>query len=154
MIIHQGIVCFLDLLGYKEMVKRDSGPFEPIYLPKIEDLLTSLKPSFDKTGLEIRQFSDSIVLSSKYSIDNAVKIIEAAAQVQYSMIINGILVRGGIAIGRHYTNGDIVYSQALVEAYYIESKYARFPRIVIDQNLIELMLGTSEDPKQLERNYS
>lgn len=39
-----GIVCFIDLLGFKQMVYTDSDTRPPIYLPIIEQMLTSLKP--------------------------------------------------------------------------------------------------------------
>jgi len=142
-----GIVAYLDILGYKKMVEGDSGTNEPIFLPIIEQMLNSLKPLLSEDGLQLRQFSDSIVLSIDYSVINSIKIIRAVSDVQWFMVSNGILIRGGIAIGRHYSNGDIVYSQGLIEAYLLESQNARVPRVLVDSNLLELILGTAGELK-------
>lgn len=137
-----GIVAFLDILGYKNMVLQDSKDETPKYLPVIEEMLNSLNPILSGNGLEIRQFSDSIVLSAEYSIENTIIMLDAVARVQWFMFKNGILLRGGIAIGRHYSNGNIMYSEGLIEAYNLESNYAKVPRVLVDENIIQLVLGT------------
>lgn len=137
-----GVVVFLDILGYKNMVLKDSKSNTPRYLPIIEEMLNSLNPILKDRGLEIRQFSDSIVLSAEYSIENTLSMLDAVSDVQWFMIKNGILLRGGIALGRHYSNGNIMYSEGLIEAYNLESNFAKVPRILVDDNLIELVLGT------------
>ncbi|QTH40757.1 hypothetical protein J4772_24750 [Cohnella sp. LGH] len=144
-----GIVCFIDILGFKQMVLNDSGTKAPVFLPIIETMLSSLRPMLLEEGLQLRQFSDSIVLSIDYSVENSIKIIDAASNVQWFMVSNGVLVRGGIAIGRHYSNGDIVFSQGLIEAYTLESQNARVPRIIIDNNLIDLILATAISKEKL-----
>ncbi|MED3762886.1 hypothetical protein [Ureibacillus terrenus] len=148
-----GIVAFLDILGYKNMVLQDSKNSKLIYLPIIEEMLNSLNPILNNRGLEIRQFSDSIVISAKYSIENTLSMLNAVSDVQWYMFKNGILLRGGIALGRHYSNGNIMYSEGLIEAYNLESNYARVPRILVDDNLLELVLGTCENPIEIKEFF-
>jgi hypothetical protein len=63
-------------------------------------------------------------------------IIETAARLQRLFLQRGILLRGGIAFGKHYATSNVMFSQALVSAYGIESRMARFPRIVIDSDAL------------------
>jgi len=145
-----GIVAFLDILGYKQMVEKDSGLSGPVFLPIIENILGQLKPMLSKEGLQLKQFSDSVVLSINYSVLNTIRLINAVSDVQWFMTTSGILIRGGIAIGRHYSNGDIVYSQGLIEAYLLESQNARVPRVLVDSNLLELIIGTAVPEVKIE----
>jgi len=54
---------------------------------------------------------------------------------QNLLIEKGIFVRGGISIGSFYSDDNIIFSGALVKAVELE-KRAKFPRIVIDKDLI------------------
>ena len=45
----------------------------------------------------------------------------------------GFLCRGGISQVWHYSDDDIIFSKALIDAYLIESKQATHPIIMIDK---------------------
>ena len=47
------------------------------------------------------------------------------------------LIRGAIAIGKHYADANLVYSEAVVRAYRLERDRARFPRVLIDSQLLD-----------------
>ncbi len=51
------------------------------------------------------------------------------------LIEKGILFRGGLTIGNiiHNENGT-VFGQALIDAYQLETKSAKYPRIVLSTN--------------------
>lgn len=40
-----------------------------------------------------------------------------------------------MAYGKHYTENDFMFSQALIEAYQLECMEAKYPRIIISPNL-------------------
>ena len=86
-------------------------------------------------------FSDSIVVSVRVD-DNmnemASTLIVNLAYAGAMMLEKGILFRGGITIGNiiHKGNG-IVFGQGLIDAYILETKNARYPRLVLSDKLIK-----------------
>ena len=47
-----------------------------------------------------------------------------------------ILSRGSITYGKLYIDDLMVWGKALVEAYYLESSYANYPRVIVSKPLI------------------
>ncbi|MBB6732811.1 hypothetical protein [Cohnella zeiphila] len=143
MTLAQNVVCYLDILGFKNMVLSDRGQDEPRFLPIIEEVYKIIKDRLMKSGLEIKQFSDSIVLAtSYYSIANTIKLLRAVCDVQYHMVVRGVLVRGGVSLGKHFSSGDILYSEGLVNAYVLESSQAKFPRVLVHDGLLDILLSS------------
>ena len=50
----------------------------------------------------------------------------------------GVWVRGGVTVGNILHDDDVVFGPALNRAYELESKVAKFPRIVLDVEIDEL----------------
>lgn len=130
------VVGFFDILGFSSMVEEDSKSTEPQYLPIFLEALDVIAEDSKKSGLEIRIFSDSIIVATPLSPQNVLDVIDAAAKLQCFFLQRNILIRGGISYGKHYATANLMFSQALVAAYRIESKLARFPRIVIDRDAL------------------
>lgn len=130
------VVGFFDILGFSSMVEADSKLPQPKYLPIFLDVLETLAGNPKASGSEVRIFSDSIIVSAPLSPLSVLDVIETAAELQRLFLQRGILLRGGIAFGKHYATSNVMFSQALVTAYRIESKFARFPRIVIEEDTL------------------
>ena len=140
------ICCFIDILGFKnhldETLKDDGNDS----IKKIEeikgviDLANSILKEMDNGIFKskmVTQFSDSIVLSFR---------IEEKSGVFYALIDflhvslefanKGFLTRGGIAVGKLIHTNKHIFGPALVEAYNLESKIARFPRIILHPDVL------------------
>lgn len=171
----QRIVAFIDILGFKEIVKQsefDSTKIELIYsvleflkglekqdkwdlkLIEIEeDAQKKGVANFDISGrTNVTAFSDSIVVSVK--IENNINemtstLIVNLAYIGAVLMEKGILFRGGITIGNlmHIDNGT-VFGQGLIEAYQLETRSAKYPRIIISDKL----LGKLNYPLESKRN--
>ena len=83
------------------------------------------------TGCSITQFSDSVIFSLPLEEENYVKMIQILSEYQYKLLCNSIICRGAMAYGKHYTESDFMFSQALIEAYQLECMEAKYPRIII-----------------------
>lgn len=59
------------------------------------------------------------------------------AIIQGNFLISNVLVRGGIAYGKFFSDDVMICGNALTRAYWLESNVAIYPRIVIDTELIE-----------------
>jgi len=142
------IVAFIDLLGFSSMVSHDCEKpnGEQKYIYKLFDVHQKTKEiSKILPGMSLTQFSDSVVLSVPYSAENFNSICEIISDFQYDLLCSGILCRGGVSYGKHFSTEDFLFSHGLIDAYNIESKLAKNPRVVISKALIELVFGRATD---------
>jgi hypothetical protein len=155
------VVAFIDILGFKEIVKANEKSknddiiyelqlaLEQAYKKSITitshwlDNLGKLDNDLFKIKLKHKQFSDNIYVSFDFKDDNSdyevavYLIIIISAIYQKIMLTKGFYVRGGIALGTAYFDENMIFSNALIKAYDIESKIAKYPRIVIDDEVIK-----------------
>ncbi len=158
------IIAFIDILGFKEIVKQSESDTSKIdllysvleYLKNWEKpdnwnlKFVEIEEDAQKKGLKYfdisnktntTAFSDSIVVSVK--VENDVNemtstLICNLAYIGSILMEKGILFRGGLTIGNiiHKDNGT-VFGQGLIEAYLLELKSAKYPRIVLSDKLIK-----------------
>ncbi|MGQ1890135.1 hypothetical protein ACT29H_06805 [Thermophagus sp. OGC60D27] len=158
------LVAFIDILGFKEIVKqseKDISKIELIYSvldylknweaqEKWDLRLVEIEGDAQKRGVEnfdirgktnITAFSDSIVVSVK--VDNNINemastLIVHLAYIGAILLEKGILFRGGLTVGNliHIENG-IVFGQGLIDSYKLESKSAKYPRIILSDKLLK-----------------
>jgi hypothetical protein len=144
--MHNGLtyhfVAFIDILGFSDMVEQDcNGPStDAVFLPK---LLEVHKKAFSYAskcaGAKVTQFSDSIILALPYAADDFAAVVDHVALLQQSLLQDGILSRGGLSYGKHYSDEEFIFSDALIRAYKIERDRAIFPRVVVDEDLLDLL---------------
>lgn len=158
------LVAFIDILGFKEIVKqseKDISKIELIYsvldylknweVPEKWDLrLVEVEEDAQKRGVEnfdisdktnITAFSDSIVVSVK--VDDNINEMASTLIINLSyigaiLLEKGILFRGGLTVGNliHKENGT-VFGQGLIDSYKLESNNAKYPRIILSDNLLK-----------------
>lgn len=75
-------------------------------------------------------------------------------RLQLDLLDNNVIIRGGIAIGKLRHTQTEIFGPAMNEAYYLESKIARYPRIVIYEDTVndylKKMADSDYDKKMLE----
>lgn len=131
-------VAFLDILGFKELLRNASCD----EIHSIFDLLHKKSHGrYNLNDVEIKAFehihhmilSDSIIIYIESDIEDAfASLVRICNKLQYSLANreNPILLRGGIAVGELFFEDDIIYGEGLSKAYLLESKLAKYPRIV------------------------
>ncbi len=83
-------------------------------------------------------FSDSIVISQPFdSFFDISEFVEFISKIQYTLLVEGILIRGGISIGTLYHSDKYIFGTAIISAYKLENEKAIYPRIIIDERLIQ-----------------
>jgi len=133
-------VAFIDILGFSEMVRSDCESSEP---PRFLQLLyNSHLQAIGLFGKDLQadliQFSDSIVFSKPFDLSKIEGFVDAIATWQKSLLLNGLLCRGGISFGKHFMKDKFLFSKAMIDAYFIENSLARFPRVVVSNDLLQL----------------
>lgn len=139
----QYYVAFLDILGFKNLVNNPDYSCEEIM--KVYDVMQYKYETFFKSETEVQNnikmkiMSDSICLYIKASFPNALHyLISYCVVFQYDLLVGkGLLLRGGITLGDMYTQDDILFGPALTEAYLLEEKNARVPRIIVRKKTID-----------------
>lgn len=140
-------VAFIDILGFKSIVEkeRESG-YKGEFLNRLYRCHKACGDIFNGSGMKLIQFSDSIVISQSYTRDGFVDFASAVSQYQLFLLDEGILCRGGIAVNKHYSESGFIFSPALIDAYKVESEKAVYPRIVLSEDLADLIFADHNYP--------
>ena len=151
-------VAFLDILGFKNKIletpcenildifqKINKKPIKNIY--KAEE--GEWKPIFDPSSLQYKIMSDSICFYIDADEPNALLCLIASCGVFQAMLLRlsvPILIRGSIVLGDLYANDDITSGPGLTQAYLLEEKGAKYPRIIMTASTFnEGFSGTRDD---------
>lgn len=151
------IVAFIDILGATEKIKENPKESLNIVHKAYDDALELLSYMYrgeleDLFKPKAKIFSDNIVVSVSISNHKAgafMTLCAFLALLQTQFLMSGYLVRGGIASGEFFADDIMVWGDALVKAYIIESEIAIYPRIVVHPDLVEdLKLSADEKLKK------
>ena len=125
----QHIVAFADVLGASGASK------EPVTAKHFgERLLVAHKLLAANKGtggeaiddISMNFFSDSIILAGKLDAkDNVARLLNRMALYQALLAVNGLFLRGGIAIGEYLKTETVDFGPPLVEAAYIEKHVSK-----------------------------
>lgn len=146
------MVCFMDILGFSELINQYDSDITSTVLQDIQESFELAKtqlleknPSGNEEvvkHLKYQTFSDNICISIPYFdnendfLSNFNLLAVYVRGFQSIMMSKGIFMRGGISTGSYYADNNIIFSKGLVNAYYLESKKAIYPRVIIDDSII------------------
>jgi len=140
------LVAFVDILGWSEAVRTataesDVRALGQALLPlkgfsEYVDRLGALRPETGWHGDPVMShFSDCIVLSVKNDTIGRGHLTQALWALSKNVMNQGFLLRGGIALGDIYHRNGMVFGPALNEAYDLERRDAKHPRIILSNEL-------------------
>jgi len=136
-IYERRVVAFYDVLGWRNHIERAGQRAEQIGLLRRLILKTARTARMDR-GLDLRvsTFSDNVVVTQKPGTATPQLLMQLAIW-QLAGAVNGFLLRGGVTIGNIIHEDEVVFGPGLNRAYYLESKIAVYPRIVLDELCIK-----------------
>lgn len=141
------VIVFIDILGFKEIIESTIDAKGKQKTKKVRELkkLLSLSKSILREHPEIAKsrvvtrFSDSIVISFKYTEPSQVFYTFLDILHLHIEFLNmGYVIRGGISHGKLYHTKKMIFGPGLVRAYEFESKYAIYPRVIIDSEVFDI----------------
>lgn len=148
-------IAFLDILGFTKHIER--SVVDPNHLSKLffavhwlkEQQTYNSEQHIKDIGRLITHFSDCLVVS--YGEDRMDMILLDIIRIQRDLAGFGLLTRGGITFGDIYHHKDgIVFGPAMIEAYTLESKEAKQPRVIISHSYYDLLISrSSRETKEL-----
>ncbi len=142
------IVAFIDILGFKKLIyeticgddpkKREDSIRKVRYTAQNSEGSFNIRGYFheeyyEKIDFQYSKFSDSILISANASEEGLNTILFDLMRFQLSCAGNGVLMRGGVTLGKIFHEGNDAYGPALIKAYELENKRALYPRIIIDR---------------------
>lgn len=151
--LSSGITAFIDLLGFGSKVSGAKSTRDlALILKKLQIVRHEFKESVDEEIKELTaatyvSASDSVIINLPFKsqisrltgeFDNILNEITGFAYSQDKCIQEGIFLRGGIAQGWWYKDGDLLVSQSMVDAYSLEEKTC-YPVISITEDLYNFL---------------
>jgi len=148
----QGIVTFLDLLGFRDLLQNRSpaelsellGLFRSTGNPKKAVPHDEFDDMFEYAALSdcfFRTAETSHTTNREHPTGHLFHELMAIIFVQCRLLQEGHLIRGAVTYGEYCAErddyGSALFGPAIAKAYELESKYARYPRVVVDPHLIE-----------------
>lgn len=153
---------FIDILGWSSAVKKSSSDktgqdirelgialFNLIALVKHNNEVRKIAANVGSASgfmgnCMISQFSDCMVISASPDREGREVLIGHLWFICKTMLLKGLLLRGGIVQGQIYHTDEGVYGPALIEAFQLENEVAKQPRIILSQTLAA-QWGRGED---------
>jgi plasmid stabilization system protein ParE len=142
---------FLDILGYKQKADAFFDQRFNLY-GRVNRAISNVYAALQQnarfpitSGLTIEIFSDSIIMMQPPHEFGLGIIMLFASHLARMLSLEDLLIRGGIAQGRHFRRKtddgfDFLASEALIKAHILESEKAVYPRVLIDEDLIDKLL--------------
>jgi hypothetical protein len=151
-------VVFIDILGFKNIIKdtvADKRFYEKIYEiltraylekplrhlfyedknSKNQGVYRTVNDNEIKTG--VYTFSDSILITGEIEKHTLLDIFTKINRLVGHFLDLGIFCRGGFTKGLIRDDLQVAFGPAVIDAYIIENTKAIFPRIVIDNKVIQ-----------------
>lgn len=170
----KSVVFFLDILNFKNIIDDQIFSVDEIINQFKEiEYHTDYQKFANKYGLfkslrkqkkskNVLQCSDSIVISFDYKEPSQlfyslfdIIILQANFAIKYN-----ILFRGACTIGNLYHNKNLIFGNALNEAVKNEKELAKYPRIIIPKEIVDICANfssnenhTADDEKEYILSY-
>lgn len=132
-------IASLDLLAGKSIINNDVDDEQ---LNLVNNIYKSWLRIHDTDmflkDIQIKIFSDNIVLAIKTEINNSIEhLLKMVSYMTEHFLICGYKIRGAITIGDLYISDVFVWGKGLVEAYLMESNMAVNPRVIIKEEVVK-----------------
>jgi hypothetical protein len=88
-----------------------------------------------------KSISDAVAISTAVNAAGLAKLFQSLQSLALDLLAEGFFVRGSIVKAPLYHDDRMVFGEGLVKAYYFESEVAKFPRIVVTQEVRNDVIG-------------
>jgi hypothetical protein len=140
----QRYCAFVDILGFRELIGMiNKGDLS---LLTLRELLNRVhKPArirvddavLKTAELRAQSISDAVAISTTCTPDGLMYLFLILEDLALGLLAEGYLLRGAIVKGPLYHDNSMVFGQALIEAYQLESNIARYPRIMVSREVFD-----------------
>ncbi|HEU4470310.1 MAG TPA: hypothetical protein VFR58_04440 [Flavisolibacter sp.] len=153
-------VAFVDVLGFQQKLREFENDVklktveegEYFVSEKVNEFINTVKhvtSLLDEGNFKYYLFSDNICITVDYleNPDLLISLLFAINELFYSFAQKGYFLRGGIDVGKFVDEKQIALGVPLAKAYIMESKSAVYPRILISEDLYNLIKENLSESK-------
>ncbi len=140
------IIFYFDILGFKNLVDTSIDQNGCEVVGQTDKLLFALKQieglyNMDSTTYrQFLAFSDTVVVTMEGADNFELELmILRTSSMQRILLENSILLRGAVVSGLLYNDGKRIFGPAIIEAYLLEKDKAKYPRIIVDEKLVQFL---------------
>lgn len=142
------VLAYVDVLGWRELIKNSvHDPSVMNVVSRAVQSLTSAQTALARVKAkaagtwkkdmfpEVTVFSDTIVASCVMD-ELAIEVLVGQVQMFcVTLMQSGLYTRGAIVRGHLHHRDGVIIGPALVDAYLLENKIAKYPRVVVSEEL-------------------
>ena len=147
---------FVDILGFRQLLAGLPKPYDPtsgkivftigepqelslialkgvlerIHTPQSDDDMAIAQSDF-----RAQSISDAVAISTARNAYGLSQLFFSLESLCLDLLYEGLFVRGAIVKGPLYHDGKMVFGPALSDAYELESRTVRFPRIMVSREV-------------------
>lgn len=144
------VVAYVGILGFLDIVRAAPGSRDEArsrqmlralrYVAAHAELASMglLDSRESLSDLQATAFLDCVVISDRADSAGASRVLSEASLLSGWLLREGILTRGGVAIGPVHHDPQRVFGEGLLSAYGLERQQAVYPRIVVSDALVDL----------------
>ena len=149
LLFRRSFCAYIDILGFSQKIVNNDLSFFSSYLTTLKEELKHIENMHDLSGkeglksFELKIFTDNFVFGhpwyDRYGESELGNIFEVLSHIQYTFIKSKIFVRGAVSVSDLYMDENIVLGPALIESYNLETKKAIYPRIILSDDVVEIV---------------
>jgi hypothetical protein len=123
---------------------QQNGSYRILITPEVtvfsDNIVVSYPSLGDETSVptEIPRHLSVEAHWAKFMCQDAIRILSGVAEMGLRI---GVLIRGGFSFGQLYHENGVVFGEAMVDAYQLESKHAGYPRVLVSERIIKRLTG-------------
>lgn len=135
---------YIDILGFKGLIselEHNSAKFDAVraVLRKIHTPQKVTKKAW-YTEFRAQSISDAVAISTLPSGIGLLEILHAVKDLAIELLKEGYFIRGAIVKGSLYHDDQMIFGDALVQAFELESNIVKFPRVMITRKVLDDLL--------------
>jgi hypothetical protein len=136
-------IVFYDFLGWRAKITEAGN--DPQKIGDLRRIILRHTRSlggireYASPGVRFSTFSDNIVVTCEPERDATLHLITTLAAFQLAALADGFLIRGGLTVGAIYHDNVSVFGPGLNRAYELESQIAQVPRIIVDDQIRDIV---------------
>jgi hypothetical protein len=139
---------FVDILGFQGLIERlkaDERQYSNVWrmLRQVHTPQRFIAGSYPGSDFRAQSISDAVAISTAISAEGLLHMFSAIESMATGLLLEGFFIRGAIVRGSLYHDDHTVFGEALVRAYALERDVVRFPRVMMERQVMRDVNGYS-----------
>jgi hypothetical protein len=131
---------FVDVLGFSNLIAdlakgKISHETVRAILQRVHKPPLEIARQFANCDFKAQSISDAVCVSTAATPTGLAHLLQTLSALTQDLLYEGYFCRGGVVKGKLYHQDDVVFGEALVHAYRLESTIAKYPRIILPREV-------------------